>query len=222
MSTAPSRHPWWLEPAAVLGAAVLAAWARTWRIERIGMDARDAAVAVGAGTLFVFWHARMLPLVWTHRDGGHIVLISRHRDGELIARVAARLGYRTARGSSTRGGEAAVREMMRFAAQGCWIGVTPDGPRGPAERVKPGVVWLASQTGIPVLPVASASRPVWRLKSWDRFLIPPPFARVLVAYGDLITVPAELDDDDLESRRVEIEQALSRLTRALDERVGHA
>jgi lysophospholipid acyltransferase (LPLAT)-like uncharacterized protein len=194
---------------------VLAAWARTWRIERIGRIEPNAAVA----PLFVFWHARMLPLVWAHRNTGGVVLISQHRDGELIARVCKRFGFETARGSSTRGGETGVLELMRFAAEGRPLGVTPDGPRGPAERVKPGVPWLAGRARLPVVPVASASRPVWRLDSWDRFRIPAPFARVAVGYGDPITVTPDLDDDGLEAKRVEIEQALQRLTRALDERV---
>jgi lysophospholipid acyltransferase (LPLAT)-like uncharacterized protein len=161
----------------------------------------------------------MLPLVWTHRNGGGGVLISQHRDGELIARVCERFGFRTARGSSTRGGETGALELMRFAAEGRSLGVTPDGPRGPAERVKPGVLWLAARTGLPVVPVASASRPFWRLNSWDGFRIPPPFARVAVGYGDPIRVSADLDDDGLEARRLEIEQGLTRLTRALDERM---
>jgi lysophospholipid acyltransferase (LPLAT)-like uncharacterized protein len=220
VSGSAERHPWWLGPAAALGAALLAGWARTWRIERIGMTGRDPVA--GPATLFVFWHARMLPLVWTHRGGGGGVLISRHRDGELIARVVERLGFRTARGSSTRGGETAVLELLRFAAEGRSLGVTPDGPRGPAERVKPGVAWLAAQSGLPVVPVASTSQPVWRLDSWDGFRIPPPFARVLVAYGEPIRVPAGLDDDGLERGRVEIERALSDLTRALDQRAEHA
>jgi hypothetical protein len=210
-----ARHPWWLGPAAALGAAVLAAWARTWRLERVGWDDPNAAVA----PLFVFWHARMLPLVWAHRFTGGVVLISQHRDGELIARVCERFGFKTARGSSTRGGETGVLELMRFAAEGRPLGVTPDGPRGPAERVKPGVAWLAGRTGLPVVPIASASRPAWRLGSWDGFRIPLPFARVVVGYGDPIRVPSDLDDDGLEARRLEIEQALARLTRGVDERV---
>jgi lysophospholipid acyltransferase (LPLAT)-like uncharacterized protein len=207
-------HPWWLGPVAALGATVLAAWARTWRIERVGRTEPNAPVA-----LFVFWHARMLPLVWAHRNTGGVVLISQHRDGELIARVCERFGFKTARGSSTRGGETGVLELMRFAAEGRSLGVTPDGPRGPAERVKPGVAWLAGRTGLPIVPVASASRPVRRLNSWDGFRIPPPFARVTVGYGDPIRVPSDLDEDGLEARRIEIERALTRLTRSVDERV---
>jgi hypothetical protein len=110
--------------------------------------------------------------------------------------------------------------MIQLAERGHLLGITPDGPRGPAEVVKPGIVYLASRTGFPVLPVAAAAAPARRLSSWDGFRIPFPFARVVVGYGVPIPVPARLDDDQIETWRVRIEGAMRDLTADLDRRVG--
>lgn len=206
------REPWWLGPATVAGAAVLRLLAHTWRIDRTGLAAHERILAGGGRCIFALWHARMLPLIFTHRGRGVGVLVSRSRDGEIIARIVERLGYRVARGSTTRGGETGVLEMMSFAAEGGLLTVTPDGPRGPAGVVKPGLVYLASRTGMPVLPVASSSRDAWVLRSWDGFRIPRPFSRVVVGYGAPIEVPPDLHSGAAESWRVAIEQALHATT----------
>src|SRR5262245_25275378 len=125
----------------------------------------------------------MLPLAVLHRHEGIAVLVSRHRDGELITRVIERLGFVAARGSSTRGGEAGVRGMLSWAGQDRQLAVTPDGPRGPAEQVKPGALYLAERTGRRMVPIGVAAHPVRALRSWDRFRIPWPFARVMVTHG---------------------------------------
>jgi hypothetical protein len=215
-----AAHPWWLGPAAVLGATLLRLVGRTWRLERIGTAEVDGRIRAVEPCLFAFWHARLLALTFDHRHRGHAVLISRHRDGELIARIIERLGYETARGSSTRGGEEGTREMLRFAEQGLTLGLTPDGPRGPAEQVKPGIVYLASRTGLPVVPVSAAAARDWRARSWDRFRFPWPFTRVVVGYGAPIRVPPQLDESQLEAWRVRIEGALRELTLDLDRRAG--
>lgn len=213
-----AAYPWWLDAAAEAGARLLLALGATWRVSLAGLHERDARLDRGERCIFAFWHARLLPLVYTHRRRSIAVLISRHRDGELIARIIARLGYLTARGSSTRGGEEGIRDMLRHAEEDRLLGLAPDGPRGPAERVKPGLVYLASRTGFPVIPVASASRHAWVLRSWDRFRIPQPFARVVVAYGEPIAVPQDLDDDDAERWRARIEAAVRDLTAEVDRR----
>ena len=215
------RYPWWLEPAAIGGAALLRLLGATWRLTRIGIDEFDRArLARGERCVYALWHARLLPLVFTHRGRGAAVLVSRHRDGELVARMIEKLGFVTARGSSTRGGEEGLRDMLDWAEKKHLLAITPDGPRGPAERVKPGLVYLASRTGFPIVPVASAARPAWRLRSWDGFRVPRPFARVLVAYGPPIPVPPDLDRDALERTRLAVEAAIAELTATLDARVA--
>ena len=192
----------------------------TWRIDRSAMAPWERELGAGARCLFAFWHARMLPLVYTHRGRGIVVLVSRHRDGEWIARTIERLGFGTVRGSSTRGGEEAMRALIAATAAHPMLAFTPDGPRGPAERVKPGVVWLASRTGLPVVPVATASSRAHVFRSWDRFRVPLPFARVHVAYGEPITVPRMADDATLERSRLELEHAIRDLTAVTAQRAG--
>ena len=204
------------------GAGVLRLLGATWRIARVAPDGPGARIAAQGRCVFAFWHARLLPLAFTHRGRGIGVLISRHHDGELIARVVERLGFTTARGSSTRGGEAGVRDMLRLAERGHPLAITPDGPRGPAEVAKAGVVMIASRSGLPVLPVVSSASRAWRLSSWDGFRIPWPFARVVVAYGEPIHVPARLPDDQVETWRIRIETALHDLTRDAAARAGES
>jgi lysophospholipid acyltransferase (LPLAT)-like uncharacterized protein len=216
----PADRPWWIEPAAALGAAFLWLLGHTWRIDARGLAAFDARIAAGERCVFALWHARLLPLVFTHRGRGAVVLISRHRDGELITRIVERLGYRTARGSSTRGGGEGARDMLRVARAGALLAITPDGPRGPAEQVKPGLAFLASRAGIPVVPVAAAASSAWVFRSWDGFRVPRPFARVVVAYGTPLFVPRDADAGTLEAWRVRIEQSIAAHTAAVCARAG--
>jgi lysophospholipid acyltransferase (LPLAT)-like uncharacterized protein len=206
--------------AATLGALVVRLLGLTWRIDRRGLAALDARIAAGERCVFAFWHARLLPLVYTHRHRGIVVLISRHRDGELIARIIEKLGFRTARGSSTRGGEEGARDLLRLAGERALLAITPDGPRGPAERVKPGLAWIASRTGLPVVPVATASRAAWVFRSWDRFRVPKPFTRVVVSYADPIPIPADADAAALEAWRARLDDAIAAITRQVRTQAG--
>lgn len=209
-------YPWWMSIASAAAAGLVLTLGATWRIRRLRVAEQDARLDRGERCIFAFWHARLLPLVFTHRHRSIAVLISRHRDGELIARIIGRLGFLTGRGSSTRGGEEGVRDMLRHAREGRLLAITPDGPRGPAEHVKAGLVYLASRSGLPVIPVASAASRAWRLDSWDRFRVPGPFARVVVGYGAPIAIPAGLADEDLEPWRARIEGAIGELTDEVD------
>jgi lysophospholipid acyltransferase (LPLAT)-like uncharacterized protein len=215
-----SRYPAWMRVVAPLGAGLVRLLGATWRLDRTGIAGYDAEIAKGERCIFAFWHSRLLALTFTHRARGVAVLVSRHQDGELITRVIDRLGFVTARGSSTRGGEEGLREMIEWARRDYLLAIAPDGPRGPAEQVKSGLVYLASRTGLPVVPAAAAASPAWRLKSWDGFRIPAPFARVVVAYAPPIMVPPDLDRDALESWRLRVEQSIRTLTRDVDRRVG--
>jgi lysophospholipid acyltransferase (LPLAT)-like uncharacterized protein len=172
------------------GAAIIRLLAATWRI-RVARDQslRDARSA-GRNIIFVLWHGELLPLLWQHRGEGVVVVISEHRDGEIVARIAESLGYRTVRGSSSRGGSRALIGMMREIDAGHDAAVTPDGPRGPAHVFAPGAAIAAQRTGAPLLPVRCTASRAWRLKSWDRFLIPKPFARVVITYGEQTPVIA--------------------------------
>ncbi len=222
MSAARGGGPWWVPWAGVFGAWVIRVLGWTWRIEWTGRTPVEEQLARGEPCIFAFWHARMLPLVFTHRDRGAAVLVSQSRDGELIARALERMGFVTARGSSTRGGGEGALEMLERAREGRILGITPDGPRGPAERVKPGLTWLASHSGCAVVPIATAANRAWVLRSWDGFRIPWPFARVCAAYGEPVRVPPGLDDGGHEDWRLRLEQALHEVTHQVDRRAGEA
>jgi len=214
-----TRPPWWLGPAAVLGTWILRLFAASWRYECADGPEYTAAVASGERFVYAFWHSGLLAGALLHRGEGIAVLVSQHRDGELITRVIRRLGYVAARGSSTRGGDAGVRELLGFADEGRQLALTPDGPRGPAERMKDGVYYLAARTGRRVVPIGFGVHPAWRLKSWDGFRVPRPFARICVTHGAPIAL-ATPADDAAERARVTLEQALTALTRACRERAG--
>ncbi|MEX2109949.1 MAG: lysophospholipid acyltransferase family protein [Gemmatimonadaceae bacterium] len=174
----------------LLGKGVLGALARTWRFRVLnGAPVRDLRAA-RQPFIFSLWHGHLLPLLWLHKGEGVSILISEHRDGELIARTAQWLGYGLIRGSTTRGAERALLSLVRELEAGREVAITPDGPRGPARKFAPGALIAAQRSGAPILPVAASADRAWRLGSWDRFVIPKPFARITVAYGDPTTVDA--------------------------------
>ncbi len=173
-----------------LGGGLLRLLARSWRFRVVHPEYEKLARANGSPVIFAFWHGRLLPLLWWHRAQGINVVISEHGDGEVIARVAAGLGYRTVRGSSSRSAERALLGASRAASEGQDVAFTPDGPRGPAEFVAPGALIVSQRSGVPILPLSAGASSAWRLRSWDRFLIPKPFARVTVSYGEPLLVSA--------------------------------
>ena len=145
--------------------------------------------ASGRPHIFGFWHGRILPLSLYFRDRGIVVITSENFDGEWIARIIARFGYGTARGSSSRHARAAMLQLVRDIRAGRPTAFTLDGPRGPARVAKPGAVWLAGATGAPILPFHLEGDRSWSLRSWDRTQIPKPFTRVRMVVGAPIHVP---------------------------------
>jgi hypothetical protein len=141
--------------------------------------------------LLAFWHRHLLLMRYAYRGDRMSVLVSRSRDGELISRVMAKLGIRTSRGSSSRGGAVGLRDLLREARSGSDIAVTPDGPRGPLREVQPGVVLAAAASGLPLVPVAMAATRAKELRSWDRMPVPMPLSRVEVVYGEPLLVPRD-------------------------------
>jgi hypothetical protein len=157
--------------------------ARTWRFRVINPGALDNLRATKRGFIFSLWHGHLLPLLWHHREEGVVVLISEHQDGEMVARAAESLGYGLVRGSTTRGGDRALISVIRELQAGREVAITPDGPRGPAKKYAPGPLIAAQRSGVMILPVVAVADKAWRLRSWDQFMIPKPFARVTIAYG---------------------------------------
>jgi lysophospholipid acyltransferase (LPLAT)-like uncharacterized protein len=173
---------------AAVGFALVGLLARTWRYRLVHRERAQALYDARRPFIFAIWHNSILPLLYLHRDEAMVLLISRHRDGGYLARLAERLGYRFVRGSTQRGGEVGLLGVVRALKAGGVVAVTPDGPRGPAGRVKPGVIAAAQHAGVPIIPGTMRSSRAWSLSSWDRFRIPKPFATIEVVYG----VPLEV------------------------------
>jgi lysophospholipid acyltransferase (LPLAT)-like uncharacterized protein len=173
-----------------LGVLLIRALAGTWRMETVNGEELADARRSGRRVIFALWHGELLPLLWHQRGTDVAIVISEHRDGEIIARIAESLGYATVRGSSSRGGSRALIGLMRELETRGAGAITPDGPRGPARVFAPGAAVAAQRTGALIVPIRASASRAWRLKSWDRFLIPKPFARVTVTLGPLTSVEA--------------------------------
>ena len=165
----------------------------------------------GRQPIYALWHGRILPGILYLRDRGIVVITSENFDGEWIARIIARFGYGTARGSTSRGGARALVQLRRDMRLGHPVAFTVDGPRGPREVAQPGAVWLASATGNPVLPFHIEASSYWTAKSWDRHQVPKPGSTVAVAMGSPIEVPAGADEAGIEAARRQLEVALGGL-----------
>jgi lysophospholipid acyltransferase (LPLAT)-like uncharacterized protein len=180
-----------------------------WRVE--GLEHYDAAVRAGRQPILGFWHGRILPATVYFRDRGIVVMTSRNFDGEWIARIIERFGYGTARGSSSRGGPQALREMGRSLRAGAPVGFTLDGPRGPAREAQPGALWLSGATGHPVLPFHLEASRAWTARSWDGTQVPKPFSTVALTIGEPLTVPAGADEQAIAEATAELQRRLARL-----------
>lgn len=161
--------------------------------------------------IYIFWHRELMPIAWYCRRRGIGILISQHFDGEWIARVSSRLGYRCFRGSSTRGGQSAMEDMTAYLRQGGTVALTVDGPRGPRQRMKPGAVYLARETGAPVYAVHASMPCAWKLPSWDALQIPWPFSRIVGCWSGPFSIPHDAPLEELETRRQMLEAELNRL-----------
>jgi lysophospholipid acyltransferase (LPLAT)-like uncharacterized protein len=207
------RYTLWVRFVGVAGSLLIRTLGRTWRITTEGPD----PFAPGAARPIVgaVWHHGLLVAAYRWRGKGVAVPVSQSRDGDLIAGVLAALGFaETPRGSSSRGGTSLLRSMLRLTRAGTVVAVLPDGPRGPARKVKPGVVVLASATGAEVIPVGVAAHPAHRFGSWDRALLPFPFARVHCVYGPSLRLPKEVEEP--EAYAAELEAALDAVTEAAE------
>jgi lysophospholipid acyltransferase (LPLAT)-like uncharacterized protein len=177
------RRRWRVAVISALGGVVLRLLGMTWRVRREGADAFEGMLARGEPFIVVFWHGEILPVTWVHRNRGIAPLISRHADGEIIARIVEGLGYRTVRGSSSRGGVRALLETAQRVNEGITVGFTPDGPRGPRHVFAPGALIVAQRTGRPIVALGATASRAWRLRSWDKHLVPKPFATITVRYS---------------------------------------
>ena len=172
--------------------------------------------------VYAFWHAHQLAGVHHFRGTGVHILVSRHTDGEMIARTARRLGFCPVRGSSTRGATVGMKGLLAALQEKREVAVTPDGPRGPRHRAKMGLIHLAQKTGAPIVPVALGLSRFWELPSWDRFRVPKPFARGIAMLGTPLHVPPDADENGLFRFKQRVENAVNELEAEADNLASRA
>ncbi len=200
-----------------LAGAILFLHRATLSVERIHFERYVGLKARGVPILFALWHGRMFLSIQAHRHEGIVTMASRSKDGEIIAGWLERNGYSVVRGSTTLGGSEALREMVRRIRSGRGGALTVDGPTGPPREVQPGIVQLARMTGGWILPITSSSARPRFLASWDRYLLPMPFSRNVIVYGEPFPVGSEESDRDALAH---IAAALDDATREADRAAG--
>ena len=188
-----------------------------WRVD--GAGHYDELMLAGRPPILALWHGRILLATLYWRDRGIVAMTSENFDGEWIARLMARFGFRAARGSTSRGGSRALVQLRRELAAGRVAAFTVDGPRGPARSAQAGAVWLAGATGHPVLPFHLEADRSWTARSWDGSMIPKPFATTAIAIGEPMTV-AGTTEEIVEGARRDLERRLGLLEVKCREMLG--
>ena len=186
-----------------------------WRI--FGEEVPDGLLNDGQPFVVAFWHGRLIMMAFSWKRCDLVnMLISGHRDGQLVSGMMSHFGSKTVFGSSTRGGAAAFIQLARLLRSGEIVGITPDGPKGPRMRANDGVIALAKLSGAPILPLTFSTSLRYVLESWDRFVLPFPFGRGVFLWGEPIYVSKNADDMEMSEKRVELENALLALTQRAD------
>ncbi len=193
--------------------AIVRALGSVLRLEIRNEQALDHCIVCG-------WHGRSLIFGNHFRNRGYWVVISHSNDGEIQNRIFQKLGYRTIRGSTGRGGARAAIEAIRVLRAGGTMAMTPDGPRGPSGVVQGGVMLMAARSGAALVPVGISARPRTLAKSWDRYLIPWPFAKGLMIFGEPIHLDADADEAAIEQKRLELERRMHELQKDADRCLG--
>jgi lysophospholipid acyltransferase (LPLAT)-like uncharacterized protein len=192
-----------------------------WSVD--GAERPRRLTGEGRSFIVAFWHGRllMMPLAW-HRLVPFHMLISAHRDGRIIAGAMTYFGIETIAGSTSRGGSAALRTMLKRLKEGGCVGITPDGPRGPAMTASIGIVNVARLARVPILPLTYATSRRRVLATWDRFHLALPFGRGVFLWGEPIEIAADLDEAGLDRARILVEQVMFEMVQEAENRVGHA
>lgn len=192
-----------------------------WSVE--GAEIPEKLLAANQPFLVAFWHGRLLMMseAWPYKTPFNMV-VSQHRDGQLIARTIGHLGFGSILGSTTQGGSAVMRAMLRALKAGECVGLTPDGPQGPRMRVSPGIVQAARLAGVPIVPIAFTARPSKLINSWDRLMVPMPFGRGVLRWGQPIEIARDANAAVVEKTAKLLEDRLNTLVHDLDATLGLA
>ncbi len=209
-----------LATAVPLASGLIKSLRATCRVSVRGEEHLSQAFAQNGRVLMGIWHETFLIGPWFHAHVGHHTLTSHSFDGELAARLLARFGIKTIRGSSSRGALKALAELTVTAESVRLVGLTLDGPRGPRRVAKSGLAYIAAHTGLPIVPQAIAAKPSWRMRSWDRLLCPKPFSKVIWAYGPPIPPPESTDAKLIQKTTRRLQSELNALHEEIEEELG--
>ncbi|MEY2342387.1 lysophospholipid acyltransferase family protein [Acidithiobacillus sp. IBUN Pt1247-S3] len=215
----------WQSRVAWLAAILLKAIASSLRWQEEGAEQIRALHVSGQPIILAFWHGRLalIPAAYRRIGGRRVkILISEHRDGELIAQVMSHWGYEAVRGSSRRGALKGAKGMLRGAREGYDLAITPDGPRGPREELQAGVLELARWTGLPIVPVTFSARWGRCFASWDRFLFPWPGSRALVLWGEPMRIAADTPASEMTILQQQLEEQMRTQRQHADQLMGRA
>ena len=198
--------------AGLLAAKLVQSWMSTLDY-RVGFYDRsvDPALGLGGPRIYIFWHENILFPLYLRGNCRLAMLLSQHRDADILARIAHHVGFDCVRGSTYRGGADAVRELLRKSGR-MHLTITPDGPRGPRRRLAQGPIYLASRLKLPLIALGFGYRRPWRIRSWDRFAIPKPYSRARALVSPPIQIPSDLDRAGIETYRLRVENLLNCLT----------
>jgi lysophospholipid acyltransferase (LPLAT)-like uncharacterized protein len=200
-----------------IGSIVLSMWSRTVRIQFVNKAVPDRLASEGKNIIYAFWHGRQFLLFHSHRNTGIVIPASESRDGEIQARILKYFGFDVVRGSSKRKGDRALLGLVDRLRKGKDLALAVDGPRGPIYEAKQGVTYLAGKLNKPIVPVMTSAEGFWLLeKIWDKYLLPKPFTRGVIMYGEAIVVNG-IGEEELEMKRKELEAALNRLMAQADD-----
>jgi len=194
-----------------IGFGLFRLWAKTLRLQ-LEDPHNGIALVRDRPVIFAIWHNRLLmlppPFDRWFSTRQSIGLISASRDGDLVSLLIERSGYGTIRGSTSRKGVIALRQLVEALAAGSNVLFTPDGPRGPVYEVSPGVIFVAQKSGAPIVPLHMEYSSCWRLKSWDRFCVPRPFSKVRFILGAALRVEQTMDAERFEAERIRLQDAM--------------
>lgn len=181
------------------------------RSVRLELENFEQIESLAGGKILAGWHGKTLLAAHLWRGKGVWTIISMSRDGEMQDRIFRKFGFNTIRGSTGRGGVRAAREAVGILRKGETMAFTPDGPRGPSRQVQEGIMLMARKAGVPIVPVGVAAEPCWRIRSWDRYLVPKPFARGLMIFGEPFYPRPDATPEEQELDRLAFEARMNEL-----------
>ncbi|MCS6830213.1 MAG: lysophospholipid acyltransferase family protein [Armatimonadota bacterium] len=215
MSKSGEKQDWWQRLRPKLLGFIIWSLARavglSLRLKVFNFDQVLQRAQEGRGAVLVTWHGRSFIPANVFKGKGFWAIISLSRDGEIQNHIFRRFGFRIIRGSTGRGGIRAALEAARRVAEGGILAFTPDGPRGPNRQVQPGALFIAQKAKCPIIPAGVAAYPCKLLPTWDRYMIPLPFARGVFIFGEPIDVPENISEEQFEQLRQEVEEAINTL-----------